>query len=377
MKSFFKNKKRALGGLVLGAMLLAGSSATAQLRSVIQDPKLGALQVLDLSGAQADEQFIQPQQTLKLRIPVGIAHNGQATPAGSAKIKIGLGSRLSVDPSFNPATLSLPDYFTWVSEVSGGQSQLVGTLVAPLPEEFTAINLEVPVKALGEGKSTITANFLVTNHNSTVVLSDENGNNNGAYLPYTVTTKSAPLVVTSIYDVKKEQCAVKINFGSNQETNMQSYEVELSKDGIEYEKFATVNATGLASYTASIELPGVWQAKQLFVRIKAVQTTGRIFYSEARKVDGTCGGDFKAELFPNPSSHASYVTIRLVDGIFTGKYSIVTTDMAGKLVDSRQVTLAGVPSYRYETARLASGKYLLKIMNADGTQSAVLSMEKL
>jgi len=107
---------------------------------------------------------------------------------------------MELEPGFDLNDVNLDRYFKWTSSTTSG-SEIDGELVAPLPASFKALNLSFKVRGTIEGASTITANFLITNHNTTVIMSDEDGSNNGTSLRYTVTRKALQLPL-SISDLE-------------------------------------------------------------------------------------------------------------------------------------------------------------------------------
>jgi hypothetical protein len=164
----------------------------AQRPAVGADLQLGTIRLLDDAGTAIDASSLETDKVIRMLIPVMNDNHGKTIPAGSCKIKIGLGSKMEIDPLFNMNTVALGSYFTWTSAVNGGQVQITGELVNELPADVTYVNVAFKVKPTVEGNSTITSNFLITNHNSSAVLSDENGSNNVASLAYKV-NKVTPL----------------------------------------------------------------------------------------------------------------------------------------------------------------------------------------
>lgn len=157
------------------------------------DPQLGTIKLMDDNGAGIDANDLETGKVIKMQIPVISDNHNQALPAGSCKIKIGLGSKLELDPAFDLNSVALNNYFAWTSSVNSGQVEITGNLVNALPADVTFVNVAFKVKATVLGRSTITANFLITNHNSTAVLSDENGANNASSLAYKVEKNASPV----------------------------------------------------------------------------------------------------------------------------------------------------------------------------------------
>lgn len=342
------------------------------------DPKLGTISFTDMAGYQLDEGYIQPNELVKIKIPVLNNSHGQALPAGSCKIKIGFGSKLVLDPSFDLNTAAMNSYFKWTSAMNSGQLQVTGELIAPLPANVTDVDVALKVKGTVVGKSTITANFLITNHNTAAVLSDEDGTNNSSFLQYTVTNRQAPVSVTSITDIVKEGCAMTVSFSTDREINLVRYDVEVSKDGTAFEKVASLNAAGNLSYNTSIELPVALQVEKLVVRIKAVERNGRLIYSTAKNTSGLCKAlPLKLSVYPNPASGVDKVVIATAQGTFSGKYKVKLLDMSGKTVLAKELTLSGVQSFPLELVTVAGGKYLVQLTTVDNVQLGVLKFAKL
>ncbi|MBC7937949.1 MAG: T9SS type A sorting domain-containing protein [Rhizobacter sp.] len=190
MKFNLKFKGAGAKYLLASGIMLASLGSIAQNRAaVLADPKLAAMVLTDFSGHSIDATNLQTDQLVKLKLPVACDNHGLALPAGSCKIKIGLGSKLVLDPGFDLNNAGMSNYFTWTVLEDGGQFQITGELVNPLPASVTAVDLSFRLKVKEEGSSAITANFLITNHNSLAVLSDENGANNAAAVSYKVSGK--------------------------------------------------------------------------------------------------------------------------------------------------------------------------------------------
>lgn len=202
MKKNIKNYGKYAKATVFAGLLAIGLNSNAQRASVTADAKLGIISLVDDFGIAINANEITADKVIKLKVPVQSDNHGKALPAGSAKIKIGLGSKLALDPTFSISSVELSNYFAWSFSDNGGQVQICGELVNALPASVTDVVLTFKVKALAKGNSTITANFLVTNHNGAIILSDENGDNNASFLAYRVAEKViAPLPLGEAADV--------------------------------------------------------------------------------------------------------------------------------------------------------------------------------
>ncbi len=278
---------RAFKNLFVAGLLAASTSGMAQTgKAVIADPKLGVIDLSDNNGFRVPATNIPNGKQVLLTLPVSNNSHGRDLPAGSCKIKIGLGSKLILNPAFDLNGAGAGSYFKWSVTEADGQVQITGDLVNALPAAMSSIDVRLGLVATEEGNSAITANFLITNHNSTTVLSDENGANNVSAVSYIV-------------------------------------------------------GKGVAADPVAVD------------------------------------GKLKLSIFPNPVADGNEVTISVLQGKLMGKYSLKLYDMAGKILQVKEMQLDLLPRFRYSFGTLAAGKYLLKIVGADGTESAVLVFNKL
>ncbi len=370
--------QQAAKGFLFSSVLFCSLHVSAQKRSVSSDPRLGIITLTDLSGYQMDEAYVQPNELIKIKIPVLNNNHGEGLPAGSCKIKIGLGSKLILDPAYDLNTAAMNSYFRWSSAMNSGQMQVTGELVAPLPANVNDVDVAFKVKGISVGRSTITANFLVSNHHTNVIVSDEDGTNNSSFLPYTITNMPAPVSVTTIAGMEKEGCLLNVSFSTDKEINLVKYEVEASKDGVSFEKVASVNAAGNLSYNTAFGLPASLQVQKLVIRIKSVMKNGRALYSETKSANGICKAmPVKLGLYPNPVSGRNKVTVTASEGLFDGKYRLKVTDVAGKTVLVKDITLNGAQNFPFEFGSIAAGKYFIQISDAANTKIGLLQFEKL
>ncbi len=190
MKFNLKNKQLPLKGLLASALLLASLSGISQGGlAVIADASLGRMELSDYTGYALDPANLRADQLIRLKLPVSSDNHGKALPAGSCKIKISFGSKLMLDPGFDLNNAGLGSYFRWTAAENNGQLQVTGELINTLPANVTTVDLSFGLKVKEEGNSAITANFLITNHSSTKVLSDENSANNGSAISYKIGKK--------------------------------------------------------------------------------------------------------------------------------------------------------------------------------------------
>lgn len=358
-------------------MLFMLHAANAQ--SVTADPSLGQVFITTPEDAALNLPPAMPREAIhKLKLPLFNLNTAAAVPAGSTKIKIGLGSKMALDPAFDLAAANTSAYFTWTQETQGGQVQLTGDQTAPLPAGFT-ITAEFLVKGIIQGTSTITANFLVTNHNTpSVTLSDENGANNISSQFYII-TETVPVTFSAL-QVTAENCLVTVNFTSENEVNLNRYVIEYSADGTEFYPAGQLPALQSRFYQYRFQLPAAITASVIYVRVKAVDNDASFQYSVIKAVRGVCGSRaLGAVLFPNPvSGSQGSITIAAKAGNFNGLYHITLIDAGGKKAVTESRLLNGVREFNFNIAGIAAGSYRIRLQPAGGNeQPVVLTFHKL
>lgn len=366
--------------LLTGLMVVSlGTMAQLQKHSAIADPKLGQITITDMAGHPIDADNVRENQPLKLRVPVSNMNGINTIPIGSSKIKIGLGSKLRIDPAFNMNSAGLGNIFNWSFSEVGGQTEILGDLVGEFPADVQDIFLTFRVKGNVLGTSTITANFLVTNHNTRTILSDEDGNNNASYLQYTVQSRNRNQPVIKINQMMRGACSVNLTFGTDDESTFSRYDIEASINGTSFVKVGEVAVNGDGSYRTSFQLTPALETQSLVVRVKSVDHEGRYIYSQPQTISGICENNnpWVLNVYPNPATNVKAVTISATQGMFNGKYKVNLMDMQGQLIQSRQMTLDRVTNFRYEFGHIAGGKYVIEVVNFDGSQSGALKFEKL
>lgn len=170
--------------LILLFVQFASINSNAQ-SSIIADPAIGLLNITDLSGNSIPANNFTIHTTGKLILPVYNFSQDKYLPAGSGRIIISLGTNMTLDPTFDLSSAALSNYFSWTSSIVNGQVIITGNLIADFPpDQYTETSFQV----IGSSTCTsnISANFKVTNHNTAVMLSDEDLNNNWTSLQYTI-----------------------------------------------------------------------------------------------------------------------------------------------------------------------------------------------
>lgn len=340
-------------------VLCAKSSA-----QVIADPALSDMNIRGVNGTSIIASNISMDSIIQLKIPIANTNLVNNLPSGTCKIKIGLGSKLELLPGFDLTTINTNAYFNWSAVMQGGQVQLTGDLVAPVPFNY-ADTVILKVKGSIVGNSTITTNFLITNHNTVINLSDENPTNNTSFLPYSIVAGSlGPVPVTfTRLQLSKQECNIKINFTAENEINVDRFEYQLSANGRNFYTVGQVTANALVNYSFLSDIADSLRGGQVFVRIKSVDKDDKFQYSETKSLSGLCeDANQQLEVFPSPAtSEISQLTIQQHGRLFNGNYVVTLLDVSGKTLSIRNFPLANTPNFKFDIGGLSAGQYILKI----------------
>lgn len=160
--------------------------------------------------------------------------------------------------------------------------------------------------------------------------------------------------------VKGEQ-NVDLYWNAVEETNLDYYEVQTSKDGIHFSRSASVHPIQLKNYVFHEPVPEATAA--LYFRIKLVYKSASTAYSN------TCMVKFdkliKAKLLVNPvNAYAQLV----FDHFEKGKVQISITDMSGRVVVQGQYQFTS-SHLNIPVQQLTNGMYVLSIMYGEQTET--------
>lgn len=360
-------------------LLLLIFSYRTKAQAVFADPSFGQVFITAEDNTILNVPPAIPRETTYLlKLPIYNLNTGNAIPSGATKIKIGLGSKMMLDPAFNLFTTNTSAYFSWTAESSGGQIQLTGNQVAPLPQNYSDTGIFL-VKGFILGGSTITTNFLVTNHNSApFTLSDENGANNVSSLAYFI-VESVPVTFTGL-QVKEDNCAVAVNFSVENEYNLRKYIIEYSVNGINFFPAGELLPHGNGHYYFRFNMPQGVTGGIIYIRVKSEDIDGRLQYTEIKPLRDLCKGLSATTLYPNPvSGNRNLVTISKNAGVFTGNHTITLFDYTGRKINSSRMQLVSTMAFEYQLPHtLAAGNYTLRLETGiAGEEPVTLKFQKM
>lgn len=356
-------------------LLLLGSLAI-KAQAVLADPSLGQVFFTNTDDTPVDmPPMLSREKNYLLKVPLFNLGTGNTIQPGATKVKIGLGSKIVIDPAFDLSATNTSNYFNWTVESFGGQAQLTGDQVAALPQNYSDTAV-FRVKGIILGVSTITANFLVTNHNTGGInLSDQNGANNLSSQAYLI-TESLPVDFTGI-QVSNEQCAVGVTFSTANEYNLARFIIEYSANGLIFKPVGQVLPQGNGQYRYRFNVPSDITAGIIYVRIRSVDIDGRMKYSETKTLRNLCKDVSGISLYPNPvREDQNHITLSKNGGIFNGNYTVGIVDAAGRQLQVVKRQLSNTGLFNVSINGLPAGSYTIKI-EAPGEAPVSLKFQKM
>jgi hypothetical protein len=174
------------------------------------------------------------------------------------------------------------------------------------------------------------------------------------------TSGALPVTLTSVKAYQKNT-GVQVEWTTQQENNIDHYEVERSQNGQQFTKTGAVNATG---NTSSITNYNLFDANPFsgvnFYRIKIIDKQGNATYSQVVKVNISSKAN-QVTVTPNPI-HSNTVMIQMTN-MQKGSYTISLTNKLGQQIAVKVIDHAGGSSLETITPAkaFANGVYQLKV----------------
>ena len=338
----------------------------AQKKGAYCDPSLIDLKFMNAQNAPANADLLEVGSPARFQFTLVNQKSNNFNsfiPAGTALLKVTLGTNCFLISDVRGADAPLSDYFRWTVDADPlRQTVLTGTLYRDYPVDMPRI-LSFSFMPSRKGTSLITCQFLITNDdNNSKVLSDLNPGNNIVSRDYT----SFNLLAVEFLNVsaKAHSCNLDINWQVSADDNISSYVVETSGNGIDYVPVKTILSNGTKIYNLVLDNIA---AGSIYVRIKAEATTGQSIFSYPVKVNNICAGKMELTLFPNPvSTYENELTIAVIEGIFNGSYNIRLLDAKGVEVNRKDAVLVNAKQVKYNTGFIPGGSYQLIVTGEEG-----------
>jgi Secretion system C-terminal sorting domain len=166
-------------------------------------------------------------------------------------------------------------------------------------------------------------------------------------------------IILSDFAVLKNNCNVNLNWKTSLETDSDRFEVEFSTDAnTTFEKIGTVAALGFSSSSKVYQFNYSMESGVVhYFRLKMIKKDGGYSYSEIRRASCV---DSKSEIAiaPNPTTNVFHIT-----GMAKGKNTVTIYSKDGKMVN----TLNVINNKDIDVSNLASGVYVIRIINENGT----------
>lgn len=169
-----------------------------------------------------------------------------------------------------------------------------------------------------------------------------------------------PVTLSRIKTYEKNS-GVQIEWTTEQENNVDRYEVERSENGQQFSKLESIKAKGNSNVVTNYNLfdahpfPG-----KNFYRIKIIDLSSKVTYSQVMKINIINSGPAMITLYPNPVV-GNTVVLRM-NNLQKGNYQMLLTNEIGQRIAAKMIHHpGGSATQRIETSKIfPPGVYQLK-----------------
>ena len=167
---------------------------------------------------------------------------------------------------------------------------------------------------------------------------------------------------------------VNLEWETAAEYNHSHFEIERSRDGVDYEFLLRVEGVGVDSDAVNtyFEKDNRPYEGDSFYRLKSIDISGEFSYSEIRKVRIEYKHLKNVKVYPNPAIFDANVVITS-DKIFSANISVVSTAGMIHRTYSRNVK-QGFNKFNFNVERLSSGNYFVILESKDGAVKETLPL---
>lgn len=174
-------------------------------------------------------------------------------------------------------------------------SALIGINSVPISTGFVGAEVEdIPVKGVAAGSASLLLTMQIVQS-----ASGDNPNNNEFTLPITVLAGSGgvlPVKLESI-DGFADKCNAQLKWSTSNEINLRKFEVEVSKDGISFDRAGTLSAS--SANAGNYQFNTTQSSGKNYYRLKIIDKDGSVAYSKIIPISTSCS-DKVVKIFPNP-----------------------------------------------------------------------------
>ena len=180
---------------------------------------------------------------------------------------------------------------------------------------------------------------------------------------YTIQWPTPLPIILASFTGKANNCDAILIWKTDQEINVDRFEIEQSSDGLNFAKVAEVKAANSAN-GKTYQLTVAQSTAIMYYRLKMLDKDGHAIYSSVVTIRTSCNGKDYMTVYPNPA-HSS-VTISFHTA-FRGTAYIVLQNAIGQQMASKKVSiLSAVNAVSFDVDRFAAGTYFLKIVDEKG-----------
>lgn len=172
-----------------------------------------------------------------------------------------------------------------------------------------------------------------------------------------------PVTFTSIKATRQQKNNL-VQWTVQHELNIQSYTLQRSANGRDFENAGSVTATGSHVYSSedATETTG-----KVYYRVAAKQADGKVIFSPVAVVSSNRNSNSTITVSPNPAIN-NVINIRM-NGLPAGRYTLVVCDNAGRVVKEELVMVdTAVPVKKIMLHGVARGVYHLSLSGNDRTE---------
>ena len=327
----------------------------------------------NMTGQLTDFQFA-------LAFPQSVASNRPTATFTSliTNLTLSVSSFLQTVESIGPSGSTAPSYVYTFSPL--GSNVTSTTYLANMSYNICKVSFSaagvvpatIKMVQLPNGGITLQSNFYVAFNNNadatnptapffgTGAVNDGAGYGGYSFVPMSVVL---PTKFLSFYANKTDDNA-KLTWTVDNEEDNSYFEVEASTDARTFKMVQKVNSlhNGRSSNTYELTDSRIsrYSAGIVYYRIKQVEASGRIIYSDVRQVI-LDGKNFVAALYPNP---VKTITKLVIEAPEAGKVTVVIRDAAGKAVKQINLQLQkGTNQQELDASAFAAGDYNLTIIS--------------
>lgn len=263
------------------------TSSGVQLKSALGAP----ISHLFASGASGIANFVLSNQ--------GVGQsNGDACAYAIGKVRVTVSFPTPAFASYfftyggSSNTFSTPKY-DWTFDPSAGK--LSGINTALISTGFSGAEIvDVPIAGVAAGTTLLSVTMQIVQS-----ASGDNANNNAFDLPITVLAGSGGVLPVSLNSIDglSDKCSAQVKWSTSNETNLSKFEIEVSKNGVDFDRAGTVKPTG--SNGGNYQFNTTQSSGKSYYRLKIIDRDGSFSYSKVVPISTSCS-DKIIKVFPNP-----------------------------------------------------------------------------